>query len=169
MQDHPHIGHNSGAASKGGACPMCGNADPFDRSDEHHKLFFAIVKVAFDNWPETHPFVPRDAEHLRAWLLIEAKHYKEREFVRPAGVTNDAFRDFLRGWREFMDAKDVRIFPIPNGVRMRVAKSIKKTGPDRVGKKEFQEVSSRVFTIIEATIGLDIEQWKNNQGKWRAA
>lgn len=156
-------------SSKGGKCPTCGNADPFDRSPEEHKFFFAVVRMAFDNWPEQHNFVPRDAEHLRAWLLIEVGHYREQEFVRPAGVTNDGFRNFIRSWREFANAKDVRIFPTHNGVRMRIAKSIKKAGDERIGKKEFEAVARKVYELIEAITSINVDTWKEERSKWHAA
>lgn len=157
--------HAQPASSRDGRCPTCGNPDPFDRSDSHHGLFFAVVRMAFIQWPINHEFQPRDEPHLRAWLLIEAGHYKEREFIGPRNLLLDT----IRGWREFINAEDCRVWPIKNGVRVRFPKSIKKSGPERVGKKEFEDISRKVFEIVEAATGVDIEKWKGEQNKWHAA
>lgn len=44
------------------------------RSYDQHKRFFAVIAAVYDQWPEQHPFQPDSAEHLRAWLLVRAKH-----------------------------------------------------------------------------------------------
>lgn len=50
------------------------------RSVDQHRRFFGVIKAAFDNWPETHAFKPDNAEHLRAWLLVKAKHSSIKTF-----------------------------------------------------------------------------------------
>jgi len=50
------------------------------RSTEQHRRFFGVVKAAFDNWPEAHRFRPDSPEHLRAWLLVKAKHSSIKTF-----------------------------------------------------------------------------------------
>lgn len=50
------------------------------RSTEQHRRFFAVVSAAFDHWPEAHKFRPDNAEHLRAWLLVKAKHSSIKTF-----------------------------------------------------------------------------------------
>ena len=54
-------------------CPHCGcEFEVFrPRSSRHHRLFFAVIAWAFDNWPEAHDFKPDNPEHLRAWLFRE--------------------------------------------------------------------------------------------------
>jgi len=42
------------------------------RSIRQHHMFFAAIKIAFDNWPEYHPFQPVDADQLRYWLEVKA-------------------------------------------------------------------------------------------------
>jgi len=134
-------------------CPTCG-APARHRSDEHHRLFFAVIKQVFDNWPEHfEQFQPRDAEHLRAWLLIEAGWYREREFVGPKNLIAET----IRGFQEFTDAEDCRAFPTKKGLRLRVAKSMKYR---ECPKRDFEKVSARVFEITEAITGVSVEDWK---------
>jgi len=56
-------------------CPHCGKSDRSPRSGLDHRRLFAIITAAFDNWPEDHHFKPKDAEHLRKWLLVEAGRF----------------------------------------------------------------------------------------------
>jgi len=55
-------------------CPECGAeiAEPKRRSIADHRRLFALIRNAFDNWPERHEFQPDNAEHLRAWLVCKA-------------------------------------------------------------------------------------------------
>lgn len=50
------------------------------RSYDQHKRFFAVVAATFSHWPERHKFQPDSAEHLRAWLLVKAKHCTIKTF-----------------------------------------------------------------------------------------
>lgn len=50
------------------------------RSICQHRRFFAILPVLLSHWPESHPFQPDNAEHLRAWLLVRAGHHTVKTF-----------------------------------------------------------------------------------------
>lgn len=59
------------------------------RSPAHHRRTFALINAAYENWPDTHAFQPDSAEHLRAWLVIEAGHGKREYFrVKPTAGPN---------------------------------------------------------------------------------
>jgi hypothetical protein len=51
-------------------CPHCGASDA--RSVPQLRRFFAVVRAAFEQWPERDTFRPDNAEHLRAFLLCAA-------------------------------------------------------------------------------------------------
>lgn len=55
-------------------CPKCGCeiGERKRRSLPDHRRLFALIKTAFDNWPEAHEFTPENPEHLRAWLVCKA-------------------------------------------------------------------------------------------------
>jgi len=53
---------------------------PKERSRVQHNRFFAVIAATFHHWPERHPFQPERAEHLRAWLLVRAKHCTIKTF-----------------------------------------------------------------------------------------
>lgn len=44
------------------------------RSLPQHRRYFAMIKAAYDQWPERHKFKPDSAEHLRKWLQCKARH-----------------------------------------------------------------------------------------------
>jgi len=57
------------------------------RSLEQHRRFFSVVSAVFNHWPERHPFQPENAEHLRAWLLVKAKHCTIKTFYLSEDAT----------------------------------------------------------------------------------
>jgi hypothetical protein len=61
------------------------------RSTAQHRRFFGLVKAAYDQWPENHQFDPDNEDHLRAWLLVKAKHRTIKEFLLD-GDTDEAAR-----------------------------------------------------------------------------
>lgn len=50
-------------------CQTCGQKT---RSRPQLNRFMALMEAAYQNWPESHEFQPRDMEHLRKWLVIKA-------------------------------------------------------------------------------------------------
>lgn len=54
------------------SCPDCGSVLEKKRSLPQHRRLFALMRAAYDQWPERHEFRPESAEHLRAWLLCKA-------------------------------------------------------------------------------------------------
>ncbi len=65
-------------------CPDCGCVLGKVRSTQDHRRFFKVIAEAFSNWPHDHDFQPSDAEHLRAYLLVECG-YAEISTVCEAG------------------------------------------------------------------------------------
>lgn len=65
------------------ACPHCGahfeppKASGKPRSHPQLKRFHALMRAAFNHWPEAQTeFRPRNKEHLRYWLEKEAGHFE---------------------------------------------------------------------------------------------
>ena len=50
------------------------------RSNDHHRRFFGLVRAVFHHWPEALEFQPDNEEHLRAYLLVKAKHRTIKTF-----------------------------------------------------------------------------------------
>jgi len=87
-------------------CPDCGSVfrgpkkRGKQRSAPQHRRTFGLIAKAFANWPEQYEFQPRDAEHLRAWLLVQAGYADvpqtircdDENAIRVAGVVRAAFQ-----------------------------------------------------------------------------
>ena len=50
------------------------------RSVIQHNRFFGLVKALYSHWPEKLEFQPDNEDHLRAYLLVKAKHRSIKEF-----------------------------------------------------------------------------------------
>ncbi len=59
------------------------------RSIDHHRRFFGLVRALFHHWPERMTFQPDNEEHLRAFLLVKAKHRTIKTFY----LTSDEIAD----------------------------------------------------------------------------
>lgn len=62
-------------------CPECGSVFQApeakkQRSLEDHRRFFALIRAAYDQWPEMHEFQPMSEEHLRAYLLCKVRYHE---------------------------------------------------------------------------------------------
>lgn len=44
------------------------------RSLPQHKRYFALIRAAYEHWPEKHKFQPDNEKHLRKWLQCKARH-----------------------------------------------------------------------------------------------
>ena len=63
------------------------------RSIDQHKRFFGLVRALYHHWPEGHDFQPDNEEHLRAYLLVKAKHRSIKEFyLSDERMTDDVAR-----------------------------------------------------------------------------
>jgi hypothetical protein len=60
------------------------------RSVDQHRRFFGLVRALYHHWPEAQDFQPDNEEHLRAFLLVKAKHRSIKEFYpETKGVAAD--------------------------------------------------------------------------------
>ena len=114
------IGRNK--LPEGKLCKCCGQALPAPRNVERHRLLFAILKLALEQWPETHAFRPMSTEHLRSWLLVEAGWCTTRD-LEIGGPSKQIAANALRF---FMDSENGhRFFSMTaRGIRERKPKSI---------------------------------------------
>jgi hypothetical protein len=118
---------------------------------------FAVIGLAFENWPHNHKFQPMDAEHLRAWLAIEVGHYDALTVERLDGERLDdivAMGKFFCGGR-----KDFRLVGVGGGLELRRPRTMKKVLPI----KEFRAMATKVYEIIEAATGITPEIYKANR------
>lgn len=125
------------------------------RSLDQHNRFFAVVAALFDQWPERHPFQPDNAEHLRAWLLVKAKHRVVAEFY-----ISDVSPEFIMAIPLIafaMFRKHVWAWQDGNKIKCCAAKSIAIYGKEAIGHLEFCAINNAVDEIIKQETGIDPE------------
>lgn len=134
--------------------------DPKHRSTKEHRLLFAVIRRAAENWP--HPMeggsLEEQASWLRGWLEVEAGHTEEVDIEGAENITLPvvkAAKSFLRGSTGY-----VRLKRIPGGLRIIRPASIKY---EEMGKKEFQALADRIYEIIQAVLGVSVEQLKKER------
>lgn len=136
-------------------CKHCG-APAKHRSDPHHRLLFAVIARAFDNWPEDEKFQPEDAEHLRSFLLIKAGHFQKLD-IRCDNPDAISLEDQLRTIIQNVADKPPLLHTYPWGVRLYWPKSISYS---ELGRAEFNTICERVFEVLSAKLRVDIKDLK---------
>lgn len=141
-------------------CGDCGSTNVVgshqNRSDRDHNMFHAVIGRAYESWPESARFQPSSKDHLYGWLLIEAGHSESAE------VESGDRDEIIRAGKAFFTLVGrkvhcVRMFGIPNGVRIAIPKSLAKKAEE---KRPFEDIRSKVYEIIEITLGMPIETLK---------
>ncbi len=133
-----------------GQCEHCGQPIRSIRNLKRHKLFFAMLRPVYANWPEHHAFKPMTLEHLRAWLLVQAGWCDVTEMT----IKMFSPEFVMRVLQFFMsDVERQTVFYETHGkvVRKYVPKSISFKSCREV---EFEEILQRVIVIAEATTGI---------------
>jgi hypothetical protein len=133
-------------------CSHCGKSDRLARSGPDHRRLFAIINAAHDSWPEQHRFQPSSAEHLRAWLLIQAG-YCEATLIESEDY--DLARAVQMAVRvaKALDAYGVlRI----KGEQIEVVRP-KSMRFDKMSQREFGPIRDAIEHIICAELGVTIE------------
>jgi hypothetical protein len=137
------------------------------RSLPEHRLFFAVIANFWKTWPEyKHNY--RNAEQLRAKLLIEAGHVVSDEYEAPnedaaielAAILRQNFeRARAKGKYGFarIDRRGKKVYAV-----FETAKSISWT---KLGQAKFNSIVNSVFEIIKAETGISIE---NIRQMWQA-
>lgn len=138
-------------------CPRC--RLKWGQSEEERGLLFAVIGLAFANWPERHKFQPTDAEHLRAWLAIEVGHYEALKVERLDGERLD---DIVAMGKFFSNGrKDFRLVGVDGGLELRRPRTMKKDLPI----KEFRPMATKIYELLEDVTGVSPEVYKVNKDR----
>lgn len=128
------------------------------RSSPHHRLFFAAIQAAFDNWPERHPEQFEKAEELRGWLLCKAGYSNKikLELGHPdyASKCAEMFSFFIKeafGHRciFFKSHKNFLVGFVPESIAW-----------DKMDQSEFTELSQKVSDVLKTEINMSLEDFK---------
>ncbi len=134
------------------------------RSKKHNGFFHVCIQEAYDVWPRSHEFQPVSWKHLRAWLLVKAKH----AHVMTLELTDDQIKlvgPVIRAFKEFMSEDDEDQF-IFTGIRGNalIAMRPKTLSFAAVDQHWFQPIADEVFATLKEEAGFDVEEhyqeWK---------
>ncbi len=152
------------------SCPECGGIfdvravrQSLPRSPKQHKAFFAMVRMAVENWREDHPFQVSGAtqrareEHMRAYLLVQASH--KFTLGEPLDRARVMSWDLVKRWAATAVQPDAqhpyRFLVERNGALVvDVPKSIDWFS---LSHEEFKPVFDEVLFIIERETGLEVK------------
>jgi hypothetical protein len=130
------------------------------RRAKHHRLFFAVIQAAFDNWPELHDEQFENADHLRAWLTVKAGYRdlfeekleaSEADPKRIAGFMGRAMIKIKSagGYGFFINHKQWVVMFTPKSISW-----------SKLSQDDFSPISDAVFQIIEQETCIPIEALK---------
>lgn len=137
------------------------------RSRADHNRLFALIEKAIPQWPENHEFQPRDAEHLRSWLLVKVGHINVKSIPYPDPKSCEEFPALKAIFRLTVestgkafedDAGYVDYRVSSSGVEVVKARSISERNGTVVGQKAFAPIREAVEALIEEVIGVPAEQ-----------
>ena len=143
-------------------CPACGFV--FDetqpRSPKQHRAFFHMVWLALNQWPEAHAFQPSGAthkdrfEHLRAYLLCEAKYRDVRgeRMNLETQMTRDDIMLFAAALQVTSRSKYCFLREHRGMLYIVEPKSIAE-----ISHEDFQPVFDEVLHLIQQHTGIDIK------------
>jgi hypothetical protein len=140
-----------------------------ERSLPHHKFFFAFLREVFENWPKTYKIQPPDEDWLRSWLLVMAgvKHSWSIAWD-VLGPNPLIVIQILKPMLRQITSKPIfwSVNPKEGMVEADWAKSI---AFHKMEEDEFKETTTRIFDVIYAEVGMDVEEhykaWQKENGK----
>jgi hypothetical protein len=142
-------------------CPECGCLLSKPRSPQDHKRFFALIRKAFEHWPEC-GFAPSDHKHLRAFLLVQAGYFDAQPVPIDAELAQDPHLLALaRLTVEASVAAAIRdrgyAFPRFSAAGCDILRP-KSINWETLDQKGFAPIREAVGDIIENTVGVTSDQ-----------
>jgi hypothetical protein len=140
------------------ACPACGGTGKVanKRSTPQHKRQFAVFAAAMMHWPESHPFQPRNLEHLRFWLEVQSGHFTVVQTVRVRSVPPSKLTALLTAILSACDRDRDRFF-IEADADLIVVKKADSIAYARLPHKRACEVFDEISHVLAAEIGMGAE------------
>ena len=131
------------------------------RSGEQRRRFFAVVAGTYHQWPEAHAFQPDNAEHLRSWLLVKAKHCVINTFQLESDAEAAQFAKLIPIITALMLKKHSWCRAKGDEIHVCVPLSI---SYEDCGHNLFTHICADVDEIIRTETGLDPEQILRERG-----
>ena len=139
------------STSQTSGCPQCGSKTKSPRFLPQHRRFFALVKVAMDNWPEHHWFQPVDEQHLRRWLTCKAGYHAVTT-IDLDGDHQETGRAAVRIAESAIRASGGVAFVRPHGTALAIFTPLSISFA-RMKHQAFCDLCDRVANVIAREIG----------------
>lgn len=139
-------------------CDKCGQDLPQPRNINRHKMFFGLLKPAFNQWPEKAPFQATDIEDFRAKVLIHIG-WRTEEKMLFSGGTKGQMIAAMTAWMSQPRKKQLRIFESIDGGMIGYAPKSISWSPS-CPEHRFRNILDDTIAFFEATIGVKIEELK---------
>lgn len=144
-------------------CPSCGCVIGRNtRSGQDHRRFFALIKAAYLNWPESVAFQPSSEDQCRAFLLCKAGWTNVAKVEIPASYAESpkeraAFRDAVEGASRALggpsDYHELRV-----GARSLEIITARSIAYSSCGQRDFGRVREAVEAQLEDILGVSAQQ-----------
>lgn len=136
-------------------CPVCDSKLPIaggkHRSLEQHRRYFAVIKAAFQQWPDRDQFTSEN--DLRKYLQLCAGHGKVVAEIPLSGISKEVARFVAT---QAIKAAGEYALPVIRGDNLRIIKPLS-VAFDKMSHAEFCKLSDDVCAIVENTIGVSAE------------
>lgn len=135
-------------------CPNCDYGwDPAQpRSLPQHRRFFGMVKIAFENWPEKHARQFNTVLECRKYLTAKAGWYDVTSRIPLDGLSPE--RAILLATAGMQGAGAYAIATVHHDELVIIAP--RSICFDKMGPKEFSDLSDKVADVIGRETGIDV-------------
>ena len=136
-------------------CPVCDTELPMkggkSRSLEQHRRYFAIIKAAFQHWPDRDKFTSEN--ELRKYLQLCAGYGTVVAEIPLSGINKEVARFIAT---QAIKAAGEYAMPVIRGDNLRIIKP-SSIAFDKMKHDDFCRLSDDVSAIIENTIGVKVD------------
>lgn len=139
------------------SCPHCGcdiEQKIKARSTEQLRRYFALIKAAFDHWPEQHDHQFANSEEMRSWLQMKAGHRVVGAQIPLTGMSKE--RAMLLAEAAIRGAGSYAM-PVIHGDVLVVFRP-KSISFGKLDHASFCRLSDEVGAVIQREAGIDPER-----------
>lgn len=135
------------------SCPECGAILEKPRSRPQNNRLHALVDAAWMHWRNRN-FNPKNREHLRYYLEMQAGHFDVVKTIRVASVPAEKLADLLTAVLRTSD--DERLF-VEADADLIVVRRVKSISFSKLAHKDACKLFDEISEVLEAE-GFDPEQ-----------
>lgn len=131
---------------------VCKSCPHKSRSVPDHRRLYALIKAAYEHWPDTAAFKPANSEHLRSWLICAAGPDFRRVNTFDVSGVDDATRALI------VDV--MRDDNTHGGLRGDILYKVQPVSMkfERMNQRDFAAMREGIEEVIENTLGVTCDE-----------